>query len=64
MIEEKILGQLQGQNVCVHGKHIVSPYRTRDSAAKMQLINFMIEKCGYILADERDFHPPKLKGTA
>jgi hypothetical protein len=58
MTEEKILNQLQAQGIRVYGKVIVSPYSTRDSAAKMQLINFMVEKCGYSLADEKAF-PPK-----
>jgi len=59
MIEEKILGHLQAQGIRVYGRTIVSPYSTRDSAAKMQLINFMIEVCGYSLADEKAF-PPKM----
>lgn len=55
--EESILKQLQSQGVRVYRKAIVSPFSTRDSPAKCALINFMIEKCGYTLADERAFTP-------
>jgi hypothetical protein len=59
--EEKILAQIQALGVRVYGKNIVSPFSTKDSAAKMQLINFMVEKCGYSLADERAYptKPPE-----
>ena len=59
MDKAKILDQLVASGIRVYEKTIVSPYSTRDSAAKMQLINFMVEKCGYSLADEKAF-PPKL----
>jgi hypothetical protein len=55
MNEEKTLAQLHAQGVRVYGKTIVSPFSTKDSAAKMQLINFMVERCGYTLADGKGF---------
>jgi hypothetical protein len=41
--------------VRVYRKVIVSPFSTRDSLDKCALINFMVESCGYTLADERAF---------
>ncbi|MBE3064349.1 MAG: hypothetical protein IMZ69_04955 [Spirochaetes bacterium] len=64
MTESATLDHLQSTlGVRIYGRAIVSPYSTRDSAAKMQLINFMVEKCGYTLADEKAF-PPKLPAPA
>lgn len=50
--------QLQGVGVRVIGKTIISPFSTRDSAAKCALINLMIEKAGYTLSDGKGIYVP------
>ena len=56
--EENIRKQLEHIGVRVYRKVIVSPFNVRDSDAKMARINWLIEKCGYTLSDERAFPPP------
>jgi hypothetical protein len=53
-----ILERVKGMGVRVYGRTIVSPFSTKDSPAKCAQINFLVEKCGYTLTDERGF-PPK-----
>jgi len=53
--EEKILEDLKSKGIRVYGKRIVSSFKTTDSAERMARINFLVEKCGYTLHDEKGF---------
>jgi hypothetical protein len=55
LTEEKILKGLQSAGIRVYGKTIVSPLSMHDSPNKCQLINFMVERAGYRLIDERGY---------
>jgi hypothetical protein len=56
--DESVLDQLKAEGVRVYGKVIISPFSTRDTGRKMQLVNLLIEKAGYTLSDGRGFVIP------
>lgn len=64
-VERKIQVALSQLGVRIYRKTIVSNFSTRDSADKCALINFLIESCGYTLADERGYpRKPEIQEAA
>ena len=54
---KNIIRHLASDGVRVYEKTLVSPYSGKDSAKKCQLVNYMVERYGYRLADGRGFTP-------
>jgi hypothetical protein len=52
---ERLVTELENMGVRIVGRNIVSPFNMRDLPSKDARINFLIETCGYKLADEKAF---------
>jgi len=63
MKKEELVAELETMGVLFYGHTIVSRFRMTDPPGKDARINFLVEKCGYKLVDEKGYFPKLAKET-